>query len=424
MLFSNFNSETDVQVNSLLQIKNDENYEKIVASIKNVLEKSDVVENFTILDSGFINIKLSKDFLADCLENQKKHLLQKQDKTIILDFGGANIGKSLHVGHIRTLNIGRSLRNIYALAGYKTITDIHFGDWGMPIALIIAYIENENIDINKITCEDLEEIYPNASILSNKDSHFYERALQISKEMNLGKSKRIDQWKIIYNLSTKNIKSLLEKLDFNFDYYLGESDVISLLPDYIEKLKKKKLVKLDEGALIANDKQDPPALITKSDGSYMYLTTDIGTILYREKFFKPDYYLYVVDQRQKNHFDQLFKLVKYFKLSKSIFAHIPFGTVNGKDGKPLKTRDGKNYKLTDLYDDLVNKLKLTISDAETVSTLAKSVLTYSDLVTKRTSNYIFDIDKFVNVSGKSAIFIQYSQVRARRLLEGLMIKLN
>ena len=336
--------------------------------------------------------------------------------TVIFDYGGANIGKSLHVGHIRTLNIGRSLANIYKMAGYKTITDIHFGDWGMPLALIIAYIEDKNIDIETLSSDDLEEIYPNASSLSKENEEFYSKALNISKEMNLKNEYRISQWQKIYDVSTKNIKSLLSDLDFNFDYYLGESDVISLLPDFINNLKKKTLVKIDDGALIANDNQDPPALITKSDGSYMYLTTDIGTILYREKNFSPDYYIYVVDQRQKNHFKQLFKLVDYFKLSKSKFEHVPFGTVNDEKGKPMKTRDGKNYKLIELYNDLINKLSENNLDSAIVSTLAKSVLAYSDLVTKRTSNYIFDIDKFTNVSGKSAIFIQYSQVRAKKLI--------
>ncbi len=209
----------------------------------------------------------------------------------------------------------------------------------------------------------------------------------------------------------------MNDLDFYFDNYLGESDVILLIPDFIEFIKKENLAVLDDGALIANDGQDPPALITKSDGSYMYLTTDIGTILYREKNFKADKYVYVVDERQKNHFNQLFKLVEYFDLSKSEFLHIGFGTVNDKNGNPLKTRDGENYKLLQLFTDIQKQLSEINSDEKTVKMLSKSVLTYSDLVTKRTSNYVFDLEKFTNTSGKSAVFIQYSQVRAKKLLE-------
>ena len=270
--FSNFSENTDIQINSLLKIKKDENFNKIVSSIEEKFKESIFIESFEIVDSGFINIKLSSTFLEKSLQNHIKNILNKNegDKgTVIFDYGGANIGKSLHVGHIRTLNIGRSLTNIYKIAGYKTITDIHFGDWGMPLALIIAYIEDKNIDIETLSSDDLEEIYPNASSLSKENEEFYSKALNISKEMNLKNEHRVSQWKKIYDVSTKNIKSLLSDLNFNFDYYLGESDVISLLPDFINNLKKKNLVKIDDGALIANDSQDPPALITKSDGSYI-----------------------------------------------------------------------------------------------------------------------------------------------------------
>ena len=424
--FSNFSKRFDVQINELVQIVKDSKFNEVTQEIKDSFEESNLIENFEILDTGFINIKLSNEFLAIALGKKLNHFRDEKAKeeTVIFDYGGANIGKSLHVGHIRTLNIGRALKNIYEIAGYKTISDIHFGDWGMPIALILAYIEDKNIDINEVSHKSLENIYPEASNLSKTDKNFYAKALEISKQLNEQDKNRISQWKKIYNISTENIKTLLNKLDFKFDYYLGESDVVELIPDYIEELKEADLVKLDQGALIANDGQTPPALITKSDGSYMYLTTDIGTILFREQEFNCDRYIYVVDQRQKNHFNQLFKLVKYFQLSNSEFLHVGFGTVNDSQGKPLKTRDGKNYKLLDLYKDIEDKLTSVNSDKKIVETLAKSVLTYSDLVTKRTSNYIFDLEKFTNVTGKSAIFIQYSQVRAKRLLEQSSKKLK
>lgn len=424
--FSNFSKRFDVQINELVQIVKDSKFSEVTQEIKDSFEESNLIEKFEILETGFINIKLSNEFLAIALGKKLNDFRDEKAKeeTVIFDYGGANIGKSLHVGHIRTLNIGRALKNIYEIAGYKTISDIHFGDWGMPIALILAYIEDKNIDINEVSHKSLENIYPEASNLSKTDKNFYTKALEISKQLNEQDKNRISQWKKIYNISTENIKTLLNKLDFKFDYYLGESDVVELIPDYIEELKEANLVKLDQGALIANDGQTPPALITKSDGSYMYLTTDIGTILFREQEFNCDKYIYVVDQRQKNHFNQLFKLVRYFQLSNSEFLHVGFGTVNDSQGKPLKTRDGKNYKLLDLYKDIEDKLTSVNSDKKIVETLAKSVLTYSDLVTKRTSNYIFDLEKFTNVTGKSAIFIQYSQVRAKRLLEQSSKKLK
>ena len=418
--FSDFNKDYDVQINNLVGVRKLENYDLIVAEVTKLLKSNKNIETYEISETGFVNIRLHESYIKILLDNQLKYFqskIKKNKKKVMFDFGGANIGKSLHVGHIRTLNIGRSLKNIYDFAGFETISDIHYGDWGMPIAQIIAFIEKESLDFKTIKHDDLEKIYPLAAKLSKEDKGFYKTALNISRELNLRDETRINQWKIIYDVSTKNIISILDDLDFYFDNYLGESDVISLLPDFIEYIKKDNLAILDDDALIANDGQDPPALITKSDGSYMYLTTDIGTILYREKMFKADKYIYVVDERQKNHFNQLFKLIEFFDLSKSEFLHIGFGTVNDKNGKPLKTRDGENYKLLQLFNDIQMKLNENNSDEKTVKKLSKSVLTYSDLVTKRTGNYVFDLDKFTNISGKSAIFIQYSQVRAKKLLE-------
>ena len=418
--FSDFNKDYDVQINNLVGVRKLENYDLIVAEVTKLLKSNKNIETYEISETGFVNIRLHESYIKILLDNQLKYFqskIKKNKKKVMFDFGGANIGKSLHVGHIRTLNIGRSLKNIYDFAGFETISDIHYGDWGMPIAQIIAFIEKESLNFKSIKHNDLEKIYPLAAKLSKEDKGFYKTALNISRELNLRNETRINQWKIIYDVSTKNIISILDDLDFYFDNYLGESDVISLLPDFIEYIKKDNLAILDDDALIANDGQDPPALITKSDGSYMYLTTDIGTILYREKMFKADKYIYVVDERQKNHFNQLFKLIEFFDLSKSEFLHIGFGTVNDKNGKPLKTRDGENYKLLQLFNDIQMKLNENNSDEKTVKKLSKSVLTYSDLVTKRTGNYVFDLEKFTNISGKSAIFIQYSQVRAKKLLE-------
>ena len=418
--FSDFNKDYDVQINNLVGVRKLENYDLVVAEVTKLLKSNKNIETYEISETGFVNIRLHESYIKILLDNQLKYFqskIKKNKKKVMFDFGGANIGKSLHVGHIRTLNIGRSLKNIYDFAGFETISDIHYGDWGMPIAQIIAFIEKESLNFKSIKHNDLEKIYPLAAKLSKEDKGFYKTALNISRELNLRDETRINQWKIIYDVSTKNIISILDDLDFYFDNYLGESDVISLLPDFIEYIKKDNLAILDDDALIANDGQDPPALITKSDGSYMYLTTDIGTVLYREKMFKADKYIYIVDERQKNHFNQLFKLIEFFDLSKSEFLHIGFGTVNDKNGKPLKTRDGENYKLLQLFNDIQIKLNENNSDEKTVKKLSKSVLTYSDLVTKRTGNYVFDLEKFTNISGKSAIFIQYSQVRAKKLLE-------
>ena len=181
-------------------------------------------------------------------------------------------------------------------------------------------------------------------------------------------------------------------------------------------LKEQGLVKEDQGAIVANDNQDPPAILVKSDGSYIYMTTDLATVIDRETQLHPDKYVYVVDQRQHKHFEQLFKLIKLFSLSNAIFEHVGFGTINGKDGKPLKTRDGGNYKLSQLYQDIKNQLANKNSN-ENLTTLTKAVLTYSDLSNSRLKNYSFDVEKFTNINGKSAVYIQYAQVRAKKLLQ-------
>ena len=227
----------------------------------------------------------------------------------------------------------------------------------------------------------------------------------------------MDIWKKIYEISTTEINKILADLNYEFELQYGESDVIDLIPELIEEYKKQELVITDEGALIANDKQDPPALLVKSDGTFMYLTTDIATIVSREKNNKSDLYIYVTDQRQSFHFTQLFKMVEHLSLSNSDFKHVGFGTINDLEGKPLKTREGDVFKLLDLFDQIKKEVSKKNEDKKTVNTLAKSVMTYSDLATKRTSDYSFDIEKFVNVNGKSAIYLQYSQVRARKLLE-------
>ena len=417
--FSNLDG-TDLQINSLVQFKKHKSFDEINVKVINKFLQLDEVETCEVAPQGFININLSDVFFKENLyidrESLKKTLITNQDK-IILDYGGANIGKTLHVGHIRTLNIGRALNNIYKLSGSDTLTDIHFGDWGMPIGLIIAYIDKNKIKFEELIAADLEIIYPEAARLAKENDEFYDKAKYISKELNNHNDEYIEKWKIIYDISTQNIKKLLHDLGFEFDLYKGESNVVQLIPDFIEKLKSKELISLDEGAYIASDNQDPPAIVVKSDGSYVYLTTDLATVIDREKQYSADEYIYVVDQRQKKHFEQLFQLIKFFSLSNKKFTHIGFGTINDRSGKPLKTREGGNYKLEDLYQDIKDKLYEKNRDTENLDILAKSVLTYSDLMTNRLSDYKFDIDKFTNINGKSAIYIQYSNVRAKKLID-------
>ena len=408
---------TDIQCNNLVRYSNAPNINDIKEQLEKSLLSNPFIENIEIANNGFINLNFSNEYLKKFSKNHNERIISSKKESVLFDYGGPNIGKDLHVGHIRTLNIGRSLYNIFKLAGHNVVSDIHLGDWGMPIGLILAYIEKESIDINSLTYLDLEIIYPKASELSAGNKDFYKEAQEISKKLNSKNEKYLSQWKIIYNLAIPNIKNLLQNLNYEFDLWRGESDVVDEVNTVVADAQEKNLVVEDDGALVSTEKEDPPILITKSDGSYLYLTTDLGTVMHREKSGKYDKYIYVVDSRQKNHFEQVFKTVKHFNLSSSSFIHVGFGTVNGPDKKPFKTRDGNVYKLSKLHEDIKEKLIKYNEDEDILNILTNTVLTFSDLLPNRNQNYEFDLEKFTDINGKTGVYIQYAQVRARKLLE-------
>ena len=414
--YSNFEN-IDLQCNNLVRYSENNNLPDIKKEIISSLKQSPLIKNIEINDKNFVNINVSNQYLYEFSQNINSRIKNNQKSSVIFDYGGPNIGKDLHVGHIRTLNIGRSLYNIYKLAGSKVISDIHFGDWGMPVAQIIAFIEHNNLDLENLNYEDLEIIYPKANKLSKENADFYDTAKSIAKKLNSGDRDYLEKWKKVYKLAIQNIKNLLNKLDHDFDWYFGESNVVKETDFVVSKAIETSKVKKDSGALISTEDVDPPILITKSDGSYLYLTTDLGTVYFRENKDNFDKYIYIVDSRQKNHFEQLFKTVKHFELSESDFYHVGFGTINGSDNKPFKTRDGGVYKLNLLFEDVKSKLTKYNSDDNVLNSLTNTVLTYSDLLPNRNQNYIFDVDKFTDINGKTGIYIQYAQVRAKKLLE-------
>ena len=407
----------DIQCNNLIRYSKNKKLPKIKEAIESELSNNSYIERVDINDKNFINLTFSNAYLLDNSSLEEKGIKEVKNESIIFDYGGPNIGKDLHVGHIRTLNIGRALYNIYKRAGYKVISDIHFGDWGKPIGLILAYLEEKEISLEKLTYQDLEVIYPKANNLSLENESFDDKAKEISKQLNLENKIYLEKWKHIHNLAIPNIKKLLNKLNHRFDWYLGESDAIKQVSTVVNEAISKGLLIEDSGALISTEEADPPILITKSDGSYLYLTTDLGTVYFREQQQKFNKYVYVVDSRQKNHFEQLFKTVKYFDLSNAMFVHVGFGTVNGPGNKPFKTRDGGVYKLDTLYEDIKKKLKKYNDDENILNILTNTVLTYSDLLPNRSQNYVFDLDKFTDINGKTGIYIQYAQVRAKKLLD-------
>ena len=413
----------DFQINNLVKHQNHPEIEKIVASLSKIIENDDSIIKYEFTEKYFINLEINIENYLNVFENIKKVINNQHSEKIILDYGGPNIGKPLHVGHLRSLNIGRSLSKINQLAGNEVLTDIHMGDWGMPIGQILGYIEKFNIELKNINIDDLEEIYPKASKLYIDDKEFKDHAQLINKKLNSNDKKLLKKWEKIKEISIESIKETLNLLNHNFDLWMGESDVNYLIPEMIKRLDDGGKISIDDGAYVSNLESDPRILITKSDGSYLYLTTDLATVSNRIEKYDFDKTLYIVDKRQKLHFNQLFKSLDYFDFEEREYEHIAFGTINDVNGNPFKTRHGDTKKLLDLFEETclyIKNINPEIED-ETIKILANTVLTFSDLITNRMTDYKFDLDKFTNISGKTGLYVQYALVRAKKLIKNSSI---
>jgi len=409
----------DYQINNLVKYQKNQEIENIVKKVSSYLDTSEIIEDWEVSDKYFLNIKISLSNLIKFLHPIHDYLKITKKEKIIIDYGGPNIGKPLHVGHLRSLNIGRSLYETNKFVGNDIISDIHLGDWGMQIAQILTFCDMKKIDIDTLNVEKLLNIYPDSASLYKKDEKFAKAAQETNKKLNNNSSKEITKWRKIKKLSENSLKETLNILNHSFDLWLGESDVNELIPEMISNLKDINKVKIDNGALISTEQVEPPILITKSDGSYLYLTTDLASIIYRLNNIDFDKILYVVDNRQKLHFQQLFQSIKYFEFPNKEYSHVEFGTVNDSDGNPFRTRDGDTKLLTELYKetyDYIKKINTNLGD-DTIHELANTVLTYSDLLTNRKTDYKFNLDKFTNISGKTGLYVQYAQVRAKKIIE-------
>ena len=424
-LYSQYPDRSDIQCNELLKHKSLDSLGNLTKQLKKNLLQLDEVSNCEIEKDLFINITLSNKFLEEYInhwslntENFYQSLKDEKSKKVLIDYGGPNIGKALHVGHLRSLSIGRSLYKMNNLVGNNVLSDIHLGDWGMPVAYMIALIEKDKIDLDNISYTELEEIYPMSVKYAEEDENFYKEAKRIAVELNKENEHYIQYWNQISSISIQYIRTTLEEIDHSFDMWKGESTVNKIMSPMIEGLIKEKKVIENDGAKVANINIDPPILIEKSDGSSLYMTTDLATILEREEEGF-DEIIYVVDNRQKNHFKQLFECVNYFSFSEAKLIHVGFGTINGKDGKPLKTRDGGVYKLDKLFNDVSKKLSTKETPKESVSKLINNILTFSDLVTNRNTDYKFDIEKFTDTNGKTAIYLDYTYARGTKVCKDL-----
>lgn len=443
----------EYQINDAMQLakKYHKNPRKIAENIKEKLEELNIFTNINIAGPGFINVSLSDEFLINIIEKMSTDIesnIDKQEKkTIVLDYGGANVAKALHVGHLRSANIGEALKRLARLLGHTVISDAHLGDYGRPLGLVILEIKkrypnleyfNEEYtgdykDIElPITNKDLEEIYPIASTKAKEDEAYLEEARIITTKLQNHERGYYDIWQRIIEISKEEIKKVYDELNVYYDLWEGESNAAEYVDELIEILESKNLVEISDGAKIIDVKEEddkspmPPLLLVKSNGSISYETTDLATILERKKKIDPDEIWYCVDGRQQLHFEQVFRATRKANLvSDDVkLEYIGFGTMNGKDGKPFKTRDGGVMSLKSLIDEVKKETEKRINKdivaeeniEETVDNIAISTLKYADLIPFRTTDYIFDPEKFSEVEGKTGPYLLYSTVRMASLL--------
>jgi len=421
---------------------------------KAVAEKLDAAD-FSMIDAvmpGFINLKLSDAFLQNYLEAMRTcdaFGVNKTGtgKTIVVDYGGPNVAKPLHIGHLRSAIIGESIKRLYKFFGYNTIGDIHLGDWGLQMGLIITELQERKPDLcyfdpdytgeypqeAPFTLAELEEIYPAASAKKKVDEAFAERAHTATFELQSGRRGYRAIWQHIMKMSVTDMTRIYDNLDVHFEAWLGESDADPFIPAMVENFKARGIAVQSEGAWVipvaeeSDKKEVPPCILVKSDGSAIYATTDLATMIQRMQDFKPDEMFYITDGRQSLHFEQVFRAAKKGGIVPTDFplTHLGFGTMNGKDGKPFKTRDGGVMRLEQLISDMTEFVRAKVienkivADDEVEATTAKialAALKYGDLSNQPTKNYVFDMDKFAAFEGNTGPYILYTIVRVKSIL--------
>lgn len=430
-----YSDKADFQINSVFSVAKESNRnpievgEEIVNEINNLDNFSDYFIKVEFVKPGFINIFLSDKYINKSLKDLISNKKEEQKEIYFLDYGGPNVAKPLHIGHLRPAIIGESLKRILNYKGYKTISDVHLGDYGLQIGQVIYGIKKDNKDINDIDIEYLNKTYPSMSALCKENEEVYNECKKITYELQHGNKEYLEYFKKIKEVSVTDIKRLYDYLGVSFDMWLGESDSEPYIPKLIKLLEDKKLLIEDDGAKIVNVKKDddkkemPPCIVEKSDGSAMYATTDLATIYERTEKYNPNYILYVTDARQSLHFEQVFRVSELSGFTKNTkLEHIPFGTINGKDGKPFKTRSGETLKLDELIDEVkkvfteVREENKNMSEND-INIIVNAIIKYADLQNNREKSYNFDIAKFSDVSGKTGPYILYSAIRIRKILE-------
>ena len=427
----------------------------IAQDVARNIEDNEAIASCTVAGPGYLNIFVADKFLSEYTTEYVNSIQNFNFKDIdyrktIIDYGGANIAKPLHVGHLRSANIGESIKRIVRRVGNETLGDVHLGDWGLQMGMVISEIQHRQpglVYFDKdyqgeypkeppITIKDLETLYPEANAKAKADEKRMEQAKQATFDLQNGRRGYVALWKHIISLSKKDLKATYDSLNVHFDLWLGESDTQKYYEQVISEIKNKGLAYESEGALVVdvakeNDNIEvPPFILLKSDGAVLYSTTDLATIVQREKEYDAKRIIYVVDNRQSLHFTQLFRCAEKTKITNTPIEYhfVGFGTMNGKDGRPYKTRDGGVMQLKDLISEIKDKAlekvkqaknDMTYSDEEMLeisNKVAISALKFADLCIYRTKDYNFDPDKFCSFDGKTGPYILYTIARAKSIL--------
>ena len=420
----------------------------IATKIKDSIKDFSELKSVSVANPGFINIKLSDEFLIDFANETLKDITSNYNlginKTIFLDYGGPNVAKVLHVGHLRSANIGQALNNLCKAVGCTTISDIHLGDWGRPMGMVIleiktrypnlAYFQDdyngEDVDFN-LTNEDLLELYPTATTKAKENESIMEEARKINLELQNKHKGYYALWQKIVKVSVDEIKKIYQDLNVDFDLWEGESDNSLYMDELFNYLYGKNIIEKSNGAEVINvleetdNKEIPPLILVKSNGAISYEATDLAAIWERIHKYKLDEIWYIVDKRQELHFTQVFRAAQKSDIVKDNTKLIfnGFGTMNGPDGKPFKTRDGGVMPLKDLLDSVTKVCSKRLMESiqenrnEIAKTIAVAAIKYADLLPNRTTDYNFDIEKFTDLNGKTGTYLLYSCVRMNSLLK-------
>ena len=424
---------------------------QMAEQIVELLKQSDTFAAIAAQAPGFINMTVSGEFLAAYINEMRtadKFGLEQPAKkeTIVIDYGGANVAKPLHVGHLRSAVIGESIKRTARYIGHKVVGDVHLGDWGLQIGLIITELKHRKPELvyfdntyegeyptePPFTMSDLEEIYPYASGYSKEHEDYKEEAQEATAQLQAGRSGYLALWKQIIDVSVTDLRKIYTKLNVDFDLWKKESDAQPYIPDMVQGMKDGGYAHIDDGALVVDVKEEtdtkeiPPCMILKSNGATLYNTTDLATIVERRKLFDPTRIIYVVDKRQSLYFEQVFRCAKKTKIigDDVDLIFVGFGTMNGKDGKPFKTRDGGVLRLEHLLADVTAQVSDKMADrdmddetrADVAAKVALAAIKYGDLSNQASKDYVFDLDRFTSFEGNTGPYIMYTIVRIKSLI--------